>query len=470
MALGKRKTEQQQELFVPADRLPRSPGHVFYRKLNELLAEAGFDVWLEDQCLAYYVDGAGREGIPPGTYFRMLLVGYFEGIGSQRGIAWRCSDSLSIRDFLAVPPGKQSPDHSSLSKIRDRLPLQLHLDVFARILQLAAEKKLLKGKSVAVDSTTLEADAAMKSIVRRDNGEDWKQYVTRLMQEEGVVAEDRQPTDEEIRRYDKNRKNKKVSNEEWVSPTDPDSRIARMKDGTTHLAYKTEHVVDLDTNLILAAEVYHADQSDQQTLEDSLNQAQINQEAAGSESQIKSVAADKGYHSAETLATLDQHTPYRTYIPEPTRRGNRRWTDKTPEQRSAVYANRRRMKGDRGKRLQRLRSEFVERTFAHVCETGGARRTWLHGIEKVRKRYLIAAAAHNLGLLMRVLFKMGTPRGLQAAADIASSMYLAILTLCKQILRPEFAFETAPARYLAPWAAATRVTACAENVRNSTAC
>lgn len=441
MALGKRKTEQQQELFVATDRLPRSPGHVFYRKLNDLLAEAAFDAWLEKLCRPYYADGIGREGIPPGTYFRMLLVGYFEGIGSQRGIAWRCSDSLSLRDFLAVPPGKQSPDHSSLSKIRDRLPLQLHLDVFARILKLADEKKLLKGKNVAVDSTTLEADAAMKSIVRRDNGDDWKQYVTRLMQEEGVVAEDEQPTDEELRRYDKNRENKKVSNEEWVSPTDPDSRIARMKDGTTHLAYKAEHVVDLDTNLILAAEVYHANQSDQQTLEDSLNQAQINQETAGSSAQIRDVAADKGYHATEILATLEQHTPYRTYIPEPVRAQKRRWRERSPEQRSAVYANRRRIKGDRGKRLQRLRSEFVERTFAHVCETGGARRTWLHGIEKVRKRYLIAAAAHNLGLLMRVLFKMGTPRGLQAFVDLASSLYIDVMTFWQNVRRRPFAFR-----------------------------
>lgn len=441
MALGKRKTEQQQELFVTADRLPRSPGHVFYRKLNDLLAEAAFDAWLEKLCRPYYADGIGREGIPPGTYFRMLLVGYFEGIGSQRGIAWRCSDSLSLRDFLAVPPGEQSPDHSSLSKIRDRLPLPLHLDVFARILRLADEKKLLKGKNVAVDSTTLEADAAMKSIVRRDNGDDWKQYVTRLMQAEGVVAQDERPTDEELRRYDKNRKNKKVSNEEWVSPTDSDSRIARMKDGTTHLAYKAEHVVDLDTNLILAAEVYHANQSDQQTLEDSLNQAQINQEAAGSSAQIRDVAADKGYHAADRLATLEQHTPYRTYIPEPVRAQKRRWKDKSPEQRSAVYANRRRMKGDRGKRLQRLRSEFVERTFAHVCETGGARRTWLHGIEKVRKRYLIAAAAHNLGLLMRVLFKMGTPRGLQAFVDLASSLYIDVMTFWQNVRRRPFVFR-----------------------------
>jgi IS5 family transposase len=400
----------------------------------------------------------------------MLLVGYFEGIGSQRGIAWRCSDSLSLRDFLGVPATKESPDHSSLSRIRERLPFQLHVDVFAWILKLAEEKKLLKGKSVAVDSTTLEADAAMKSIVRRDNGEDWKQYVMRLMQEEGVVAEDAQPTDEELRRYDKNRKNKKVSNEEWVSPTDPDSRIARMKDGTTHLAYKAEHVVDLDTNLILAAEVYHANQSDQQTLEDSLHQAQINQEAAGSSAQIQNVAADKGYHSAETLATLAEHTPYRTYIPEPAHPRNRRWTDKPPEQRTAVYANRRRTRGDRGKRLQRLRSEFVERTFAHVCETGGARRSWLHGIEKVRKRHLIAAAAHNLGLLMRTLFKMGTPRGLQAFVDLASSLYLTILTLCQPILRPVTAFETVPRSLRLRRSMCELAWFAPKNIRSSTGC
>jgi transposase len=470
MALGKRKTERQQELFVPADQLPRSPGHVFYRKLNDLLAEAGFDAWLEECCRPFYAAGQGREGIPPGTYFRMLLVGYFEGIGSQRGIAWRCSDSLSLRDFLGVPATKESPDHSSLSRIRERLPLQLHFDVFAWILKLAEEKKLLRGKNVAVDSTTLEADAAMKSIVRRDNGEDWKQYVTRLMQEEGVVAEDVQPTDEELRRYDKNRKNKKVSNEEWVSPTDPDSRIARMKDGTTHLAYKAEHVVDLDTNLILAAEVYHANQSDQQTLEDSLHQAQINQEAAGSSAQIQNVAADKGYHSAETLATLAEHTPYRTYIPEPAHPRNRRWTDKPQQQRTAVYANRRRTRGDRGKRLQRLRSEFVERTFAHVCETGGARRSWLHGIEKVRKRHLIAAAAHNLGLLMRMLFKMGTPRGLQAFVDLASSLYLTILTLCQPILRSVTAFETVPRAVRLCRSMLALAWIAPKNIRSSTGC
>lgn len=414
MAMGKRDSEQQQDLFITHDKLPRSAGHVFYRKLNQLLSEGGFDRWIEALCEPYYCQGQGRPSVPPGQYFRMLLVGYFEGIGSQRGIAWRCSDSLSLREFLGIPLGKDSPDHSSLSYIRNRLPHSVHEEVFVWVLALAHEKKLLKGKTVGVDSTTLEADAAMKSIVRRDTGEDWKEYLTRLMKEEGLIEEDDDPpSDEELRKFDKSRTNKKVSNEEWTSPTDPDSRIARMKDGTTHLAYKAEHAVDLETEVILAAEIYHATYHDTTTLEDSLHQAQINQQEAGSQQQIQDAVADKGYHGAEPLANLREYTPYRTYIPEPERRHKWVWTDKPPEQRAAVTANRRRTQSNRGRKLQRLRSERVERTFAHVCETGGARRTWLTGIENVRKRYLLSAAAHNLGVIMRSLFKMGTPRGLQ---------------------------------------------------------
>jgi transposase len=434
MALGKRQTERQAELFLLAAQLPRSPGHVFYQKLNSLLAEAGFDPWVEQLCEPFYANGRGRPGIPPGTYFRMLLVGYFEGIGSQRGIAWRCSDSLSLRDFLAVPLGEDSPDHSSLSVIRNRLPLEVHAAVFQWILGLASTKKLLKGKTVAIDATTLEADAAMKSIVRRDTGEDWKEYLTRLMKEEGAIEEHDTPSDEDLRRFDKQRKDKKVSNEEWVSETDHDARITKMKDGTTHLAYKAEHVVDLESEVIIAAEIYHADQADTQTLEDSLQQAQTNLIEAGSAVEIRDAAADKGYHSAETITDLNQHTPYRTYIPEPERKHDRTWTDKPPQQQTAVYANRRRTRGARGKKLQRLRSELTERTFAHVCETGGARRTWLIGIDKVRKRYLIAAAAHNLGCLMRKLFQMGTPRGLQEFVDLLSSLHLTIQTHCRDFL------------------------------------
>jgi len=434
MAMGKRETEQQQDLFVTHDKLPRSPGHVFYDKLNGLLREGGFDAHVEALCEPYYAKGKGRPSVPPGVYFRMLLVGYFEGINSQRGIAWRCSDSLSLRKFLGIPLGEESPDHSSLSYIRNRLPLEVHRDVFVWILALAERKKLLKGKTVAVDSTTLEANAAMKSIVRRDTGEDWNEYLTRLMQEEGLLEDrDEPPSDDELRRFDKTRQSKRVSNDEWVSETDPDSRITKMKDGTTHLAYKAEHVVDLATEMILAAEIYHATESDSQTLEDSLNAAQTNQREAGSDAQITDAVADKGYHANEQLASLHQNTPYRTYIPEPELKHQRVWTDKPPEQKDAVYANRRRSRGERGKKLQRLRSEKTERSFAHVCETGGARRTWLIGIHKLRKRYLISAAAHNLSVLMRVLFNMGTPKGLQQfrtdLEEVVSALYLAWLAV-----------------------------------------
>jgi transposase len=425
MGLGRRDREQQEEFWIPADRMPKSPGHVFYRKLNKVLADGGFDAWVEDLCEPHY-SKFGRKGIPPGTYFRMLLVGYFEGIGSQRGIAWRCSDSLSLRDFLGIVQTEESPDHSSLSKIRDRLPAEVHTQVFQWVLELARKQNLLKGETIAVDSTTLEANAAMKSIVRRDTGEDWNAYVTQLMRDEGLVGEEETPTSEELRRFDKARKGKKVSNEDWVNPNDPDARITKMKDGTTHLAYKAEHAVDLETEMILAAEVYFGNQADMHTLEDTVNQAQVNLQESGSETQIRDVAVDKGYHSAESMATMAEQTPYRTYAAEPQIKGNRHWTDKPVGQQEAVYANRRRMRGERGKKLQRLRSEYVERTFAHVCETGGARRAWLRGIEKVRKRHLIAAMAHNLGRLMRGLFGMGTPRGLQAEGAAACFLYLVI--------------------------------------------
>jgi transposase len=433
MALGRRKGEQQDDLFIMAEHMPKAPGHVFYRKLNAILRDAGFDPWVENLCRPFYAETQGRPGIPPGTYFRMLLIGYFEGIGSQRGIAWRCSDSLSLRDFLAIPLTEDSPDHSTLSVVRDRLPVEVHREVFTWVLRLLDEKKLVKGKTVGVDSTTLEANAAMKSIVRRDTGDDYETYVKQLMAEEGIE----EPTSEEVRRFDKQRKDKKVSNEEWVSETDPEARITKMKDGTTHLAYKAEHVVDLETNAILAAEIYAGDHADSQTLEDSVNHAQTNLNEANTGAEIQDVAADKGYHATEQLTAMAEHTPYRTYIPEPELKHNRRWTDKPAEQKEAVYANRRRVKGERGKQMQRQRSEFVERTFAHVCETGGARRTWLRGMEKVQKRYLLAAAAHNIGLLMRKLFQMGTPRGLQKYVDdlwgSARAVYLVCLATSQKI-------------------------------------
>jgi transposase len=410
MAMGRRQAQRQADLFIAAVDLPHSPGHVFYDKLNHLLAQANFDRHVEGLCQPYYAEELGRESIPPGVYFRMLLIGYFEGIDSQRGIAWRCSDSLSLRAFLGVAWNEATPDHSSLTKIRQRLPLEVHEQVFLLVLQLAQQKKLLRGKTVAVDATTLEANAAMRAIVRKDTGEDWKEYLKRLMAEEGI----QDPTDEEVRRFDKKRK-KKVSNKEWQSPADPDSRIAKMKDGTTHLAYKAEHVVDLDSEFVLAASVHPADQGDPATLVDSILQAQVNLVLAGREQEIEEAVADKGYHKAQTLADCE-HCNTRTYIPEPKGR-EYNWANKPQAWRKATVANRRRIKGARSKRLQKKRSELVERSFAHVCETGGGRRTWLRGLVNVTKRYVVQVAAHNLGLLMRKLFGIGKPRSLQGGGS-----------------------------------------------------
>ena len=413
------------DLVIALKDLPPPPANPFYERLNTLLDEAGFDPFVEELCRPYYAEGFGRPGVPPGVYFRMLFFGYFEGLGSQRVIAWRCADGRSAQAFLGLPPHQATPDHSSLSKIRLRLPDRVHEQVFVFVLKLAEDRGLLPGKTVGVDSTALEANAAMKTMVRRDSGDDWKEYLRKLAAEAGLDH----PTDEELRRFDRQRKGKKVANEDWTSPSDPDSRIAKMKDGTTHLAYKAEHVVDLQTELILAAPVYPADQADSATLLESVVAAQVNLLEAESGQSLEELAAqpaaavaelttiaeavaDKGYHKAETLAD-GAAAGVRTYIPEKRRSQERVWTDKPPAWERAYRNNQRRVGGGRSKRLQKLRSEKVERSFAHVCETGGGRRSWLRGLIEVGKRYLMQVAGHNLGIIMRRVFGKGTPRGLQ---------------------------------------------------------
>ena len=416
MAMGKRKPRQE-SLFISTDRLTQSAGHPFYQKLNTLLAEAGFDRWVESRCVEYYAteEMRGQPSLPPGVYFRMLFVGYFENIDSQRGIAWRCADSLSLWQFLGIPAEKGTPDHSSMTNTRKRLPAEVFDEVFQFVLGIAAAKQLIAGKTVGVDSTTLEANAAMKSIVRRDTGEDWKAYVVRLMRAEGVIGPDETPSDEDVRRFDKKRKDKSASNADWVSKTDADAKITKMKDGTTHLAYKAEHVVDLEADLILAAEIRPADESDTATLADSLAAAQLNLTASGSNAVIEEAAADKGYHAAATIELCD-FLDVRTYIPEPKLKEPARWADHPGAERQAAKNNRRRMERSKGKKLQRRRSEVVERTFAHLCETGGSRRSHLRGLVNVTKRYVIAAAAHNLGRILRKLTGVGKPKALQGAA------------------------------------------------------
>jgi len=418
------------DLLIALKDLPPPPANPFYERLNTVLDEAGFEPFVEDLCRPYYADGFGRPGVPPGVYFRMLFFGYFEGLGSQRAIAWHCADGRSAQAFLGLPPHKATPDHSSLTKIRLRLPDSVHEQVFVFVLKLAEDNGLLPGKTVGVDSTLLEANGAMKTIVRRDSGDDWKGYLRQLAAEAGLDN----PSDEDLRRFDRQRKDKKVSNDEWTSPSDPDSRIAKMKDGTTHLAYKAEHVVDLQTELVLAAVVYPADQPDSATLLTSVVTAQVylmeaesgtsvaelaaaGEAAVGELTVLEEAAADKGYHKAETLADCAA-AGVRTYIPEARRPQERVWTDKPAAWERAYRNNRRRVGGSRSKRLQKLRSEKVERTFAHVCETGGGRRSWLRGLLKVGKRYLMQVAGHNLGIIMRRVFGKGTPRGLQGVRPV----------------------------------------------------
>jgi transposase len=436
---GKRESEEQREFWLPTDRLATGPGHIFYDKLNRLLAENGFDLFVEQLCQPHYKSG-GRPSIPPGVYFRMLMIGYLEGIDSQRGIAWRCEDSLALRRFLGISLSEETPDHSSLTRIRDRLPLCVHEEVFQYILFVIETHGLLKAQTVGVDSTFLEANAAMKNIIRKDTGEDWKAYLKRLMREEGLLKDDDDdPTDEELRRFDKQRAKqgkKKVSNDEWISASDPSSRIVKMKDGRTHLGYKAEHVVDLESEVVLSATVYSGTDGDTETLLASVVTAQTHLDQCGCQLEIEEVAADKGYHANQTLADTAE-LDLRTYIPEPKSRYPRRWTDKPTEHQRAVVNNRRRMSRAKGKGLQRQRSEKVERSFAHVCETGGARRTWLAGLDKINKRYLIVAAARNLGLLMLKLFGIGKPRTLQAAGDGFSFANSWIQLLLKSVWRDQ---------------------------------
>ena len=397
----------QQELWVASQDI-KSPGHVFYQRLNELLNQAGFDEFVEELVRPYYSTN-GRPGIAPGVYFRMLFVGYFEGIDSQRGIAWRCEDSLSLRKFLGLRLTDSVPDHSSLTRIRDRYPIEVVERVFAFVLQMASERKLIEGSKVGVDSTMLEANAAMKTIVRRDSDEDWKAYIKRLMQEDGLIDEDDEPSDDELRRFDRKRSGKKVSNTEWKSASDDDARVVKMKDGRFRFGYKSEHVIDLTSEFLLSASVQLGNESDSRTLSDAVIDAQINLVLAGHATDIKDVCADMGYHANRQIAECSL-SGYRTFIPEPSSRHRRRWKDKPTEVKQAVLNNRDRTRRAKGRRLQRWRSERVERSFAHVCDTGGARRTHLRGLQQINKRYQLTAAAHNLGLIMRALFGTGKPR------------------------------------------------------------
>ena len=419
MSLGKRGPEEKQEpIWIEAARLAIPVGHPFYERLNRLLSKRGFDAFAESACESFY-SKTGRPGLAPGVYFRALMVGYFEGIDSERGIAWRTADSLALRSFLGFELSQTTPDHSTISRTRRLIDVETHRKVFLWVLGMLAEEGLLKGNTVAIDGTTLEANAALRSIVRRDTGEGYDDFLRGLAKESGIET----PTREQLARLDRKRKNK-GNNDDWKNPHDPDAQITKMKDGRTHLAHKAEHAVDLETGAVLAVTLQPAAAGDTQTVYETLTQCggHVREVAAQAESKAEQLnpegpaelVLDKGYHSNDVLVIL-KDVEVRSYCSEPDR-GRRNWIGKEEEQ-SAVYQNRRRIRGERGKRLLRQRGELVERSFAHMYETGGMRRTHLRHHDNIIKRLLIHAGAFNLSLVMRKTVGRGTPRGFQGSAN-----------------------------------------------------
>ncbi len=419
MSLGKRgPNERQEPIWIEAGRLATPAGHPFYERLNQALSKRGFDAFAESACESFYAK-VGRPGLAPGVYFRALLIGYFEGIDSERGIAWRAADSLALRSFLGFELSQATPDHSTISRTRRLIDVETHRKVFLWVLGMLAEEGLLKGNAVAIDGTTLEANAALRSIVRRDTGEAYDDFLKGLAKESGIET----PTREQLARLERRRK-KKGSNDDWKNPHDPDAQITKMKDGRTHLAHKAEHAVDLETGAVIAVTLQPATAGDTKTVYETLTQCgehvrEVATDIKGKAERLNPEAPaelvlDKGYHSNDVLIVLKE-VGVRSYCSEPDR-GRRNWKDKKEEQ-TAVYRNRRRIRGERGKRLLRQRGERVERSFAHMYETGNMRPTHLRRHDNIIKRLLIHAGAFNLGLVMRKLTGCGTPRGLQGCLN-----------------------------------------------------
>jgi transposase len=432
MAMGTRR-ERQEELWIPTCTLARPASHPFYQRLDQLLVKHDFDRFVEGRCCRFYAAVMGRPGLAPGIYFRLLLVGYFEGIDSERGIAWRAGDSLSIREFVGIPLNEGAPDHTTISRTRRLIDIKTHRQVFAWVLGLLADAGLVKGRQMGIDATTLEANAALRSIIRRDNGDNYEEFLKGLARQSGVET----PTREELVRVDRKRK-KKGSNKEWVNPHDPDARITKMKDGRTHLAHKAEHAVDMETGAVVAVTLQEAHLGDTTTVKETLAEAGtavaelIKREAEAKPVEepqvhlggIEEVVADKGYHSGPALKEMHA-AGVRTYIPEKKQAGKRHWVGKEDQQR-LVYANRQRLQRPKGQRLLRKRGELIERTFAHCYDTGGMRRTHLRKHNNILKRLLIHVAGANLGLLLRSVYGIGTPRGLQG---LSVTLYILVLLL-----------------------------------------
>ena len=435
MAMGPRETDQP-PLWIATSDLPTSPGHPFYARLTTLLDGHHFDRFVEGLCDRFYAPVMGRPSLAPGRYFRLLLVGYFEGIDSERGIAWRATDSLAVRSFLRLAVDEAPPDHSTIARTRRLIDLETHRTVFTWVQQRLVEAGRLKGKTIAIDATTLEANAAMRSIVRRDTGESYQAFLAGLAKASGIET----PTREGLARLDRKRK-RKTSNKDWTNPHDPDAKVTKMKDGRTHLAHKAEHAVDMETGAIVAVTLQGADVGDTTTIIETAiaaaEQVEDAQANVDDRQSLEEIVGEKGYHSNQTLIDLDA-VGIRSYVSEPDR-GRRDWS-KDPEARAPVYGNRRRMRGRRGRcscdvrgahgrRPTSAHHDFVvasthpgrarsARVTGHVCRQLVSGDHLHHGLLGVVDDFTLSAtdsgnpspASYHCGSPESVCFRLGTGR------------------------------------------------------------
>jgi len=408
-----------------AGELPAATPDAFYKRVNRTLEQMEFAPKVWRICQPAYAAAAkgGRPGIDPVVYLKMLMVGFFENLGSERGIASRCADSLSIRGFLGYSLTEATPDHSSLSVIRDRLSLEQLTAMHRVLLGALHQHGLLKGKKVGIDSSIIEANASLRGLEHRNTEESYWDYVKRLAAESGIDPQDTKA----VRRFDKQRSGRKTSNADWQNPHDPEAKVGRTKDGACDMVYKPEHISDLESGAIIHAEVRAGDAADNDaTLKERVVKARATLRKVMPKAQRGSVmqelCADEGYFAVEQMARL-QHCEIRTVIGDP--QSTRRRKEKLGQrQRRALHRAGCATRSSSGKALLRKRGEHLERGFCHVLDHGGLRRTTLRGKEKLSKRLVVAALTHNLSLLLRHQTGIGTAKQALAAAAAA------VLDLC----------------------------------------
>jgi transposase len=435
MFARRKKQEKQSEFWVVASRLPAATPSRFYEVVERSLQEMEFAEKVWALCRPAYAAEAkgGRPGIDPVVYLKMLMVGFFEDLPSERAIAARCADSLSVRGFLGYDLCEATPDHSSLSVIRDRLGLEIYQGIFELILAALRSHGLLKGRHLGIDSSVLEANASLRSLTHRNTEENYWDYVRRLAAEAGLDPQD----DQAVRRFDKKRPGRKTSNQEWVNPHEPEARIGKTKDGATDMIYKPEHVVDLETGAIVAAEVRPGDAADTAELPARMVEAGVTLERVmpevAVEKLVQSMTGDKGYFALGEIAEL-QALGIRTVVSDPHAAQRRR--DKLEKEERAVLSRAQRAVGsESGKQLLRRRGQHIERSFEHLLDEGGLRRATLRGRENLSKRHKVGAACYNLSQLLRRVHGIGTARQwLATKKDQLQALGACLWTLLRAIL------------------------------------